>query len=403
MPTATTFLQLPPSLSLAQSPVVFSVTNQAFQSSSFYYTCQLSIWSGSEANSGSSTQYALRKFPNSSGAGIFDVGRFLNAKLNDLAWEVSSSVLNFSCSFNYNFTSGSVQSGSVSTGSVTSGIYNAIDGYGVFPEPINQFPSASTIYWPMMTSGPVSQSVTKDDKGWISVYKRQSGQLGAQYTGSYADGTTSTTLFTQLFVGSITGSTFGYIGRIPAAPSQSGFPLPITSSGGAELTSYKINTKDVFLVPTQSSQINYKIDCPFYYEPVRIVWKNRYGQFDFFNFYKKHIETFQTTQRTYQPQLGTWDSTTLSYNEYQTAIQRYIVDSNETLTVNSDYISQAYNDIFKQLLVTDEVYWYYDQKANLVKPLTIKSNDILFKTGVNDKLVNYTFTFDVGQPFKLII
>lgn len=398
MPTATTFLQLPPSLSLAQSPVVFSVTNAAFQSSSFYYTCQLSIWTGSEANSGSATQYALRKFPNSSGAGIFDVGRFLNAKLNDLAWEVSSSVLNFSASFNYNFTSGSVQSGSV----VTSGIYNAIDGYGVFPEPINQFPSASTVYWPMMTSGPVSQSVTKDDKGWISVYKRKSAQLGAEYTGSYSDGSTHQALLAQIFAGSITGSTFGYISRIPAAPSQSSFPLPFIT-GGAELTSYKINTKDIFLVPSESSQINYKIDCPFYYDPVKIVWKNRYGQFDFFNFYKKHIETFETTQRVYQPQLGTWDSTTLSYNEYQTATQRYIVDSNETLTVNSDYISQDYNDIFKQLLVTDEVYWYYDQPNNEVKPLTIKTNDITFKTGVNDKLVQYTFTFDVGQPFKLII
>jgi len=398
MPTATTFLQLPPSLSLAQSPVVFSVTNAAFQSSSFYYTCQLSIWTGSEANSGSATQYALRKFPNSSGAGIFDVGRFLNAKLNDLAWEVSSSVLNFSASFNYNFTSGSVQSGSV----VTSGIYNAIDGYGVFPEPINQFPSASTVYWPMMTSGPVSQSVTKDDKGWISVYKRKSAQLGAEYTGSYSDGSTHQALLAQIFAGSLTGSTFGYISRIPAAPSQSSFPLPFIT-GGAELTSYKINTKDIFLVPSESSQINYKIDCPFYYDPVKIVWKNRYGQFDFFNFYKKHIETFETTQRVYQPQLGTWDSTTLSYNEYQTATQRYIVDSNETLTVNSDYISQDYNDIFKQLLVTDEVYWYYDQPNNEVKPLTIKTNDITFKTGVNDKLVQYTFTFDVGQPFKLII
>ena len=398
MPTATTFLQLPPSLSLAQSPVVFSVTNAAFRSSSFFYTCQLSIWTGSEANSGSATQYALRKFPNSSGAGLFDVSRFLNAKLNDLAWEVSSSVLNFSASFNYNFTSGSVQSGSV----VTSGIYNSIDGYGVFPEPINQFPSASTVYWPMMTSGPVSQSVTKDDKGWISVYKRKSAQLNAEYTGSYSDGSVHKILLAQLFVGSITGSTFGYVGRIPAAPSQSAFPLPFIT-GGAELTSYKINTKDIFLVPTQSSQINYTIDCPFYYDPVRIVWKNRYGQFDFFNFYKKHIETFQTEQRVYQPQLGTWDSTTLSYNEYQTATQRYIVDSRETLTVNSDYISQDYNDIFKQLLVTDEVYWYYDQPNNEVKPLTIKTNEVTFKTGVNDKLVQYTFTFDVGQPFKLII
>lgn len=392
MPTATTFLQLPPSLSLAQSPVVFSVTNAAYQSSSFYYTCQLSIWTGSEANSGSATQYALRKFPNKTGAGLFDISRFLNAKLDDLAYQVSSSVLNYSCSFNYNYESG--QTGSF----VNSGIYNAIDGYGVFPEQINQDPSGSTVYWPLMTSGPVTQSVTKDDKGWISVWKRQASTTTAFYTGSYSDGSTHVAAFINLMTGGLTGSTFGYITRVPAAPSQSNFPLSFVT-GGAELVSYTINTSS----PSVSSKIYFEVDCAFKYVPVRILWKNRYGQFDFFNFYKKHIETFETEQRVYQPQLGSWDSTTLSYNEYQTATQRYIVDSRETLTVNSDYISQDYNDIFKQLLVTDEVYWYYDQPNSLVKPLTIKTNSVRFLTGVNDKLIQYSFTFDIGQPFKLII
>ena len=392
MPTATTFLQLPPSLSLAQSPVVFSVTNAAYQSSSFYYTCTLSIWTGSEANSGSATQYALRKFPNKSGAGLFDISRFLNSKLTDLAYQVSSSVLNYSCSFNYNYESG--QTGSW----VTSGIYNAIDGYQVFPEELNQYPSASTQYWPMLTSGPVTQSVTIDDKGWISVWKRQATTTNAFYTGSYSDGSVHKAAYINIMGAPLTGSTFGYITRIPSALSQSNFPLPYVT-GGADLVSYTINTTS----PSTSSRIYFEVDCAYKYVPVRILWKNRYGQFDFFNFYKKNIKTFQTEQRVYQPQLGTWDSSTLSYNSYQTATQRYIVDSRETLTVNSDFISQDYNDIFKQLLVTDEVYWFYDQPNNLVKPLTIKTNDIVFKTGVNDKLVQYTFTFDVGQPFKLII
>ena len=57
----------------------------------------------------------------------------------------------------------------------------------------------------------------------------------------------------------------------------------------------------------------------------------------------------------------------------------------------------------KQLLVTDEVYWMYDQPNSLVKPLTIKTSNLEFKTGVNDKLIQYTITFDIGQPFKLII
>lgn len=396
MPTATTFLQFPPSLSFAQSPVVFSVKNNAYLSSSFYYTCDLMIWSGSLKNSGSATSYALRKYPNNSGAGIFEIGRFLNSELGQLAYQNTSNILNYKATFNYNYDS-------VNTGSaITSGIYHSADGYQVFPEPIGQNPTASTVYWPMMTSGPVSQSVTKDDKGWISVYKSGSQQLGAEYTGSYSNGTTYNITYAGIYGPATTGSSLFFVGRIPLAPSQSGFPLPKTYLGGT-LESYDFKIKDIFLIPTSSAPIHVDIDCVYKYTPVRVLWKNRYGQFDFFNFYMKNIQTLETEQRTYQPQLGTWDSTTLSYNSYQTAKQRYIVDTNETLTVNSDFISQNYNDIFKQLLVTDEVYWYYDQPNNLVKPLTIKSNSILFKTGVNDKLIQYTFTFDVGQPFKLVI
>lgn len=401
MPTATTFLQLPPTTSFAQSPVVFSVKNNAYLSSSFYYTCDLLIWSGSLTNSGSATSYTLRKYPNNSGAGIFEIGRFLNSELSQLAYQNTSNVVNYKATFNYNYNT--TETGS----SIESGRYYALDGYQVFPEPIGQNVTASSVYWPIMTSGPVSQSVTKDDKGWLSVYKPFSKQLTATYTGSYSDGSIYTITSIQLYGSATTASSAFFVGRIPTAPSGSGaagggFPLPKTYGAGT-LVSYDIAIKDVTLVPSQSAHLHFDIDCAYKYTPVRILWKNRYGQFDFFNFYMKNIQTIETEQRTYQPQLGSWESSTLSYNNYQTAKQRYIVDSNETITVNTDFVSQDYNSIFKQLLVTDEVYWFYDQPNNLVKPLTIKSNSILFKTGVNDKLIQYTFTFDIGQPFKLVI
>ena len=101
----------------------------------------------------------------------------------------------------------------------------------------------------------------------------------------------------------------------------------------------------------------YEIDCTQYYTPVRIFWKNRYGQFDWLNFYLKNTQTFETEQRVYQPQLGSWNSSTLTYDQYQTATQRYIVDATQTITVNTNYLPETYNEIFKQLLVTDEVYW----------------------------------------------
>ena len=164
----------------------------------------------------------------------------------------------------------------------------------------------------------------------------------------------------------------------------------------ASLDSYTIQVSG-------SSYIKYNIECAYKFTPVRVLWKNRYGQFDWINFWYKNQQDFTTTQRVYQPQLGSWNSSTLAYNAYQTATQRYIVDAVQSITVNTEFLPESYNEIFKQLLLTDEVYWAYNQPQSLVKPLTIKSSNIAFKTGVNDKLIQYTFTFDIGQPFKLII
>jgi hypothetical protein len=73
------------------------------------------------------------------------------------------------------------------------------------------------------------------------------------------------------------------------------------------------------------------------------------------------------------------------------------------ISVNSFWIPEAYNEILKQLLVSDEIYWVYDEPQDLVRPLTISTSNILFKTGVVDKLIQYEFEFNFGQPYKLIM
>jgi hypothetical protein len=114
-------------------------------------------------------------------------------------------------------------------------------------------------------------------------------------------------------------------------------------------------------------------------------------------------QSFSTEKRTYQPQLGTWESSTLSYQDYNTSNQAYIVDSKQNLLVNTNWLPENYNNILKQLLVSDEIYWVYDEPNNKVRPMTIITQNIVFKTGVVDKLIQYQFDFQYGQPYKLIM
>jgi hypothetical protein len=114
-------------------------------------------------------------------------------------------------------------------------------------------------------------------------------------------------------------------------------------------------------------------------------------------------QSFSTTTRGYQPQLGNWTGATLSYNQADSSNLNYIVDSKQSIIVNTDWIPEAYNDIIKQILVSEEIYWVKDEAANTILPITIATDSIVFKTGVVDKVIQYSFEFNYGQGYKLIL
>jgi hypothetical protein len=381
--------QTPALVSLAQSPIIFTVAESntnLLTSSSFQFVGDLYYWTGSLSNSGSS-QYTIVKYPNTSNVGIFDLNRIINSTLTDLAIANTSNVKYYAVDFYTQYLSGT----SFITGShVRSETYKALDGYGIFQEPIGQNITLASAHWPLMTNGPATQSAFIDNYGTAGIY------------GGLAGGTQPTKVVYTSNLGSAdytisnNTSTSGQIAQYPIGPAQSGFPL--STNGLTYYTTQAYNGG----TPLGTS-IKYTIECIQKYPNVRIKWKNRFGQFDYFNFYMVNRQSFQTEKKTYQPQLGSWESSTLSYQNYDSGILNYIVDSKQAISVNSFWIPESYNDIFKQLLVSDEIYWVYDEANALVRPLTIATQNITFKTGVNDHLIQYAFEFNFGQAYKLII
>ena len=515
---ALSILQYPASCSLAQSPIIFSVSESsaANTSASFQYNADLYYWTGTSNQSGS-LDYTLVKYPNSSNVGIFDFSRIINSTLTDLREENPSNVVYFKGDFYFQYRSGSAYA----TGShVSSGVYKALDGYSIFQEPIGQQITSKSLFWPLMTDGPATQSIFANNQGTIGVYTGTGCNLGVSHI-QYSSSLTSSVVEVSSSI-----SASQQIQQAPSFPSESGFPItydgwyticPVSSSvsssilttytnvsaswdtdivvsgndefdiDGATLQTnasnfqgffngitssvyiwaqdgisnyftsasvpvpyvplgsistptvkfesldYRINAAyngqvisvffspdDVYRYPGifqsgSNSTVNTDVyaevgNCLYFeeicqqkYPNVRIKWKNRYGQFDYHNFYLVNRQSFTTTNRSYQPQLGTWEASTLGYNNYDSSKLNYIVDSQQALTVNSGYLDEGYNEIFKQLLVSEEIYWVYDEDANDLRPITINTPSVTFKTGVNDKLIQYSFDFNWGQGYKLII
>jgi hypothetical protein len=381
--------QTPALVSLAQSPMIFTLSENTpvYTSSSFQYVGELYYWTGSLTNSSSLSDYTIVKFPNTADVGIFDLNRIINSTLTDLAQANTSSVTYYAVDFYYQYLSSSTY---ITSSHLKSDTYKALDGYGVFQEPIGQNITSASVHWPLMTSGPVTQSALITNEGYSGVYTGTAGgavPTKIVYTSNVGNG--------DYIVSSSTAST-GQIYQYPIGPAETGFPITGSGLEYYTLQAYSGST------PLGTS-IKYNIVCNEKYPNVRVKFKNRFGQFDWINFNMVSRQSFSTERKTYQPQLGSWESSTFGYNNYDTATQAYIVDSKQMLSVNTNWLSEDYNEIIKQLLVSDEIYWITDEVTGALKPLTITTQNILFKTGVVDKLIQYQFDFQLGQPYKLIM
>lgn len=386
---ALSITQTPATASLAQSPIIFTVAESNLvnlTSSSFQYVGELYYWTGSVLNSGSLSDYTISKYPNTSNVGIFDLNRIINSTLTDLLQENNSNVVYFAVDFYPQYLVGTT----FVTGShVKSSLYKALDGYGLFPETIGAQLNTLSTYYPLLTDGPVTQSAFLDNRGVSGVAVGTLGGTVADriiYSGSIGNAT--------YFLSSST-STSGQIDDYPIGASQSGFPL----TGSIDWYTIQPFNGTTAL----GSKIRYEIVCPQKYPNVRIKWKNRFGQFDWFNFNMVNRQSLSTTKRTYQPTLGTWEGSSFSYQSYNSSMLDYIVDTKQSLQVNTNWVYEDYNDIFKQLMVSDEIYWITDESTSTLIPLSIATSNIQFKTGVVDKLIQYAFEFNLGQSYKLIM
>lgn len=127
------------------------------------------------------------------------------------------------------------------------------------------------------------------------------------------------------------------------------------------------------------------------YEPYKVTFVNKFGAFQDIWFFKVSQVSLSTNRESFTrntQSIGTW-----SINEHQKKI--LTKNGAESITMNSGFYPESYNEVFRQLLLSEEVWIAYENK---VLPINITTSSIDFKKSVNDKLINYTidaeFAFD---------
>ena len=130
------------------------------------------------------------------------------------------------------------------------------------------------------------------------------------------------------------------------------------------------------------------------YTPYKVVFVNKFGALQDLYFSRKSIKSINTKGETYKSNLVNFD--TLTYDTSRHQVSQYNKLGKESIVLNTGFLSEEYNEVIKQLMLSEQV-WLIASDSDDVYPVIPKTQNVTYKTSINDKLVQYTINFDFAN------
>ena len=270
----------------------------------------------------------------------------------------------------------------------------AVDGYGYFEEGVNPEPSRSLfqsnliIYRP--NDGNINVPVFAEDTNSVAYYNN--GTIVRSQTISDSDNTNQKIQYISVSGNSDNAT---YEERV----LEDGGTLESSKCLRDFLSLLDIGEVDEIVVSydtsagTSAHVIKVRtLDCSIY-DPIRVTFVNKYGALQDLWFDKKSLNSINVQSNDYKASVMDFSSTP-TYDT--TAHQNRVLDlvGTESITMNTGYIDESFNEVFRQLMLSEQVWMTRLTDTEEVLPLRPKTQSLQFKTRTNDKLVNYTVEFD---------
>jgi hypothetical protein len=126
------------------------------------------------------------------------------------------------------------------------------------------------------------------------------------------------------------------------------------------------------------------------YNPYKVTFVNKFGALQDLWFFKRSNLSLKTREESYKANI-------ISSGTYSTSTRQNTIFNkvgSESLKLNTGFYPESYNEIFRQLSLSEEVWINYDGNT---LPITVKSSSLNYKTSVNDKLINYTIDVEFSN------
>jgi hypothetical protein len=162
----------------------------------------------------------------------------------------------------------------------------------------------------------------------------------------------------------------------------------------AYFNDYSIGAVDKIVVSDSDGiqTINVEILEECKYEPKKVTFVNKFGALQDMYFFKKSVERINVERESYKSNIL---NSNMVYNSSNHVYRDFNVMGRESVTLSSGFLSEEYNEVFKQMMLSEKV-WVTNitEDGEQVLPINVKTSDITYKTSLNDKLVEYTIEFD---------
>jgi len=130
------------------------------------------------------------------------------------------------------------------------------------------------------------------------------------------------------------------------------------------------------------------------YEPILLSFINKFGAIQKLWFFKNNSVSMSTESKSFRRNTITNGGYASTEHQYKNLFKH----GKESITINSGFYPESFNEVFRQIMLSEDVWIYYNEE-NL--PVNIKSSDIKFKTRIDEKLIEYKldceFAFDKIQ------
>lgn len=240
--------------------------------------------------------------------------------------------------------------------------YLAFDGYGYFNEGANPelsrhaLISSNYVYTPDDTAIEIP-FYTEDDIE--IVYTRNGSQTTVDLASNF-DNTAASAL--------------QYITFTPNT-NNSPYVINVYDDGQSTLL------KSINLVPV----------CEPKFTPIKCQFINKFGVIQAMYFFKKSVENITVEDDRYKKNII---NSNASYDINEGQFQRFNLSSLTTMTLNTGFVNENFNETIEELLLTENCWITFEGTVLSAIPTT---KQIAYKTSLNDKLVDYSVTFDFAS------